>query len=199
MKRSSSFLSFFFLFHQLKAEDTTTTSLDSSEVEFVTRFVNDAKAHLSEYVAYIETGTASVPSGLTSLAKQVQTYTDDSYTSLFDDGAINVSQLETFAEALPWYSQRIIAGASGAGGETSETETSGNDEATSTSASDETTSVTQAGTSSSGSSIASGPSIVPPGTTSTVHHTNGAAGGSDGHFPNSPFAVPIAAMVALLL
>ncbi|ODV78784.1 uncharacterized protein CANTADRAFT_36854, partial [Suhomyces tanzawaensis NRRL Y-17324] len=75
---------------------------DAQDVEFITKLVNDAKAHQDDYLDFYGTATVDVPSEFLKLARKVQTYTDDSYTTLIDSENINVAQLESFASQLPW-------------------------------------------------------------------------------------------------
>ncbi|KAK6461245.1 Seripauperin and TIP1 family-domain-containing protein, partial [Scheffersomyces coipomensis] len=142
-------------------------SLDSSQLHFLTIFVNDAKSHLSDYIQYIETATVSVPEGLTSLAIEVQTYTNDAYTSLLSsNGEINISQLETFATNLPWYSSRL-EGSIETGATTSTATTTSTNGHTSSSTSVKTTSSKTTSTKSSKLPVNFSASLVPPATTST--------------------------------
>ncbi|KAK6460057.1 Seripauperin and TIP1 family-domain-containing protein [Scheffersomyces coipomensis] len=89
-----------------------TKAADSSDAAFLTAFVGDFNSNKKEYIQFIATATG-VPAVVTSLALEVATYTDDSYTTLLDDPNINVSSLEAFATNLPWYT-RIVAEADGA-------------------------------------------------------------------------------------
>lgn len=77
---------------------------DSDDVEFLTNLVNDYKSHTGEYASFLRTAK-SIPDALTSLAVEVATYTDDSYTTMLDDDNIDVDSLEDFATELPWYSR----------------------------------------------------------------------------------------------
>lgn len=83
---------------------STIALVKSDDVDFLTGLVNDYKSHTKDYLNFIQTAD-SVPAALTSLAIQVATYTDDSYTTLLDDDDINVSSLKAFATELPWYSR----------------------------------------------------------------------------------------------
>ncbi|KAK6453914.1 Seripauperin and TIP1 family-domain-containing protein [Scheffersomyces xylosifermentans] len=96
-------------------------SVDSSEVEFLTRLVNDVRSHVTQYVQFIGTATVSVPQQFTSLARVIQTYTDDSYTTLLKDESIDFTQLEQFATDLPWYNRLAGTGTEGTADETAET------------------------------------------------------------------------------
>ena len=82
----------------------TALAADAAEIEFLTVLVNDLKANEASYLGYVATATG-VPAGVTALALEVQTYTDDSYTTLLDAGNIDVAAIEAFAKALPWYSR----------------------------------------------------------------------------------------------
>lgn len=94
---------------------------DSSDVAFFTRLVNDAQNHQQDYVKYMKTATEDVPSDFTSIAKEIQTYRDDSYTTLIDADHINMNQLESFASQLPWYSKRLAGGGGGSNSKGSST------------------------------------------------------------------------------
>lgn len=91
---------------------TVIDAADKSQIQFVTRLVDDAKDNLQDYMKFVKTATESIPADFTSLAKQVQTYQDDSYTTLIDKENINVSQLQSFATGLPWYKERIAGDSS---------------------------------------------------------------------------------------
>ncbi|CDK24598.1 unnamed protein product [Kuraishia capsulata CBS 1993] len=82
-------------------------AVDSSEVAFVTVFYNDLKGNLNEYLSYIQAHTENDNAPLLSLYAQVQTYTDDSYTTVIDDNIYK--EISTFATALPWYSTRLVS------------------------------------------------------------------------------------------
>ncbi|KAK6205025.1 Seripauperin and TIP1 family-domain-containing protein [Scheffersomyces amazonensis] len=77
---------------------------DQSDVNFLTAFVGDFKDHRGEYILYLATAT-NVPPEVTSLALEIATYTDDSYTTILDDPEIDISSLEAFATNLPWYTR----------------------------------------------------------------------------------------------
>lgn len=84
---------------------------DSGDVEFLTALVLDFKALPRSYFDFL--ATANPPPQLTSLALQVQTYTDDLYTTLLDGGDVNVGELKSFASKLPW-ALRLDQGGAGA-------------------------------------------------------------------------------------
>lgn len=116
---------------------------DSDDVEFLTNLVNDYKSNTAEYASFLRTAS-SIPGALTSLALQVATYTDDSYTTLLEDDDIDVDSLEDFATELPWYS-RIAhddsddsddesSSSSGSSGSSSSSSSSGSSSAASSSA-----------------------------------------------------------------
>lgn len=85
----------------------TTASYDSLDVEFFTKFVEDVKSNYGQYAQFIVTTDISVPKQFTSLAKQVATYTDDSYTTLLNDPDFDINELEEFATNFGWYSSRL--------------------------------------------------------------------------------------------
>lgn len=93
----------------IAAISTTGIAADSDDASFLTAVVSDFKEHRGDYVGYFLTAK-DVPSGLTELAKQIGTYTDDSYTTLLNDDDINITSLRSFATHLTWYS-RIQAAA----------------------------------------------------------------------------------------
>lgn len=115
----------------LLAASSQAASLDSSQLDFLTRFVSDAKAHTSEYLAYVKTADADIPADFTSLAKQVFATTGNGYTSAI--ASDKVATLESFASGLPWYSSRLAdsgsgsseSGASQSGSSSSSSSTSG--------------------------------------------------------------------------
>lgn len=74
------------------------------QVAAITGLYGDIKGHFSDYLSYIQ-GGHSLPNGLLNLYQEVQTYTDDSYTTLLGD--VDYGSLENFAEGLPWYSSRL--------------------------------------------------------------------------------------------
>lgn len=97
----------------------------ASEVAFLTALVGDYNSHKKDYLDFVQTA-ANVPSALSGLALQVRTYTDDSYTTLLDNSAINVPQLELYATNLPWYTRiqaevGVTSGAAAGGSSASET------------------------------------------------------------------------------
>lgn len=92
----------------------------ASADDILTRLVLDFKANPKDYLNYINTATASIPEDLTSLALQVRTYTDDSYTTLLDSKQIG--QVLSFISDLPWHTRledsENAANASGSDGAT---------------------------------------------------------------------------------
>ncbi|GMF10027.1 unnamed protein product [[Candida] boidinii] len=70
----------------------------------VTAIVSDINGNLNQYLSYIAAN--NIDAGpLISLYRQVQTYTDDSYTTLANPGL--EASLSAFATGLPWYSERL--------------------------------------------------------------------------------------------
>ncbi|CAI8510036.1 Temperature shock-inducible protein 1 [Pichia kudriavzevii] len=67
----------------------TTKAEDSEKV-----LEHDLKHHKSEYVSYVEAHTE-----LESAFSRIDTYTDDSFTTILD--------LSSFVVNLPWYSSRL--------------------------------------------------------------------------------------------
>lgn len=91
-------------------------ALDSSQLEFLTNFVNDARSHTKEYLSYVQTADADIPKDFESLAKQIYATTGNAYTTEFDSA--KVKTLESFATGMPWYESRIAG--SGSGSDSSE-------------------------------------------------------------------------------
>ena len=85
---------------------------DAADVEFLTALVTDFKALPRSYFDFL--ATANPPPELTSLALQVQTYTDDLYTTLLDANNVNVGELRSFASKLPWALRLDQQGGAGA-------------------------------------------------------------------------------------
>ncbi|CUM53957.1 unnamed protein product [Debaryomyces tyrocola] len=86
-------------------------ALDSSQLEFLTNFVNDARSHTKEYLSYVQTADADIPKDFESLAKQIYATTGNAYTTEFDSA--KVKTLESFATGMPWYESRIAGSGSG--------------------------------------------------------------------------------------
>lgn len=124
------------LFGALLLAASSQAALDSSQLEFLTRFVNDARSHTKEYLSYVQTADANIPKDFESLAKQIYATTGDGYTSEFDSA--KVKTLESFATEMPWYNSRIAG--SGSGSDSSE---SGSDSSASSSSSSSSSSSTE--------------------------------------------------------
>lgn len=124
------------LFGALLLAASTQAALDSSQLEFLTRFVNDARSHTKEYLSYVQTADANIPKDFESLAKQIYATTGNGYTSEFDSA--KVKTLESFATEMPWYNSRIAG--SGSGSDSSE---SGSDSSASSSSSSSSSSSTE--------------------------------------------------------
>lgn len=106
------------LFGALLLAASSQAALDSSQLEFLTRFVNDARSHTKEYLSYVQTADADIPKDFESLAKQIYATTGNGYTSEFDSA--KVKTLESFATEMPWYESRIAGSGSGSGSDSSE-------------------------------------------------------------------------------
>ncbi|CAN3374261.1 hypothetical protein DIURU_000860 [Diutina rugosa] len=115
---------------------------DASDVEFLTALVTDFKASPRSYFDFL--ATANPPPELTSLALQVQTYTDDSYTTLLDANNVNVGELRSFASKLPWASRLDQQGGAGAADNSAQATTT--DQTTAETTSEATSGNTQATT-----------------------------------------------------
>lgn len=124
------------LFGALLLAASSQAALDSSQLEFLTRFVNDARSHTKEYLSYVQTADANIPKDFESLAKQIYATTGNGYTSEFDSA--KVKTLESFATEMPWYNSRIAG--SGSGSDSSE---SGSDSSASSSSSSSSSSSTE--------------------------------------------------------
>jgi ElaB/YqjD/DUF883 family membrane-anchored ribosome-binding protein len=66
--------------------------------------VSDLGAHRSEYLGQIASGNVP-PADLLSLAQEVQTYTDDSFTTLYSE--VDLGAVSSYVTGLPWYSSRL--------------------------------------------------------------------------------------------
>lgn len=96
-------------------------SLDLSQMDFLTKLVDDVRGNQNQYMKYIKTG-GDYPKDFTSLAMQVRTYKDDSYTTLLKSESINMGELLSFVGKLPW-ADRVEG--SGSGSSASETGSKG--------------------------------------------------------------------------
>ncbi|CDR43268.1 CYFA0S11e02828g1_1 [Cyberlindnera fabianii] len=95
-----------------------TNAQSASESAELTAIVNDINNNLQDYLGQVQDGNAP-PAELLSLYQQVQTYTDDSYTSLYSE--VNMGDVSSYITGLPWYSSRLqpaieSATAGGSGG-----------------------------------------------------------------------------------
>ncbi|CAK9437336.1 uncharacterized protein LODBEIA_P17140 [Lodderomyces beijingensis] len=88
-------------------------TLDQTEIRFLTALVGDYQAHRTDYIRFFATATG-IPAALSTLATQVLTYTDDSYTTIQN---VDVSALASYATNIPWFT-RIAAEAGGAAANT---------------------------------------------------------------------------------
>ncbi|ODV74740.1 SRP1/TIP1 family protein CYBJADRAFT_161237 [Cyberlindnera jadinii NRRL Y-1542] len=78
------------------AQDDTAEQLNA--------IVSDLAQHSSEYLQQVASGNIP-PAELLSLAQQVQTYTDDSYTTLYSE--VDMGEVTSYVTGLPWYSSRL--------------------------------------------------------------------------------------------
>lgn len=131
------------LFGALLLAASTQAALDSSQLEFLTRFVNDARSHTKEYLSYVQTADANIPKDFESLAKQIYATTGDGYTSEFDSA--KVKTLESFATEMPWYNSRIAGSGSGSDSSESGSGSSGSSSSSSSSSSTESSSASATG------------------------------------------------------
>lgn len=131
------------LFGALLLAASSQAALDSSQLEFLTRFVNDARSHTKEYLSYVQTADANIPKDFESLAKQIYATTGDGYTSEFDSA--KVKTLESFATGMPWYDSRIAGSGSGSDSSESGSGSSGSSSSSSSSSSTESSSASATG------------------------------------------------------
>lgn len=137
----------------------TAKAADASEAAFLTAFVSDFNANKKSYIGFLATAK-DVPSVVTQLAKEISTYTDDSYTTLLDQSGLDFNSLQSYATNLPWYS-RIQAAADGSAGGSDMTDApSGSSAGSSASSSAKSESSTEA---SSKSSAGAAPFYAPAG------------------------------------
>ncbi|CAH6722409.1 repressed By RIM101 protein 2 [[Candida] jaroonii] len=87
--------------------ESTSASFNSLDVEFLTKFVSDVKDNYNQYAKFIVTTDINIPKQFSSLAREVITYTDDSYTTLLEDPDFDVNEIERFATNFEWYSSRL--------------------------------------------------------------------------------------------
>ncbi|CAD1808421.1 Seripauperin and TIP1 family protein [Candida parapsilosis] len=155
------------LLTSLAAVMSSVRAADQSDVQFLTALVGDYQDHKTEYIRFF--GTANdVPGALSTLATQVLTYTDTSYTTLLDDNNLDIGQLESYATNIPWYTRiEAAAGGSGGSGDSGDSTTSGggdnNNDSTSQS-NESTTSNTSASEDTGEPSVASTTSYDPQNT-----------------------------------
>lgn len=97
----------------LVAAASAATSYDASEIAFITALVGDLQANKNEYLMYVATALG-IPAEVTTVALEVQQYTDTSYTTLLEQQNINVAEFQSFAQALPWYTRIEAAATAGA-------------------------------------------------------------------------------------
>ncbi|SMN21297.1 similar to Saccharomyces cerevisiae YBR067C TIP1 Major cell wall mannoprotein with possible lipase activity [Maudiozyma saulgeensis] len=88
--------------------------------------INDIESHVSDYLSLETSGSSDfqVPPEVLSLYAQINTYTDESYTSLFTE--LDVAALTATITNLPWYSTRLLPALqrANAGASSNETESS---------------------------------------------------------------------------
>lgn len=130
---------------------TSVHAAGEQEVAFLTALVGDYQSHRTEYIKYFATATG-IPGALSTLATQVLTYTDDSYTTLLNgNNAVNVGELESYATNIPWYTRiEAAAGDSGSGSNSGSGSGSGSGSDSSSGSSSDTEATT---TTSNGASI----------------------------------------------
>ncbi|KAI5967493.1 TIR3 [Candida margitis] len=108
---------------------STAFAADQSDVQFLTALVGDYQEHRTDYIKFF--GTADdVPGVLSTLATQVLTYTDTSYTTLLDNNNLNIGELESYATNIPWYTriESAAGGSGGSGGSSGSSSSGGSDE-----------------------------------------------------------------------
>lgn len=172
----------------------TVKAAESQEIAFLTALVSDYKGHGGDYLNFF--GTASdVPGALSSLAMQVRTYKDDSYTTLLDNSDINIGELESYATNLPWYTR--VASAAGITGDLVAAETGAGSGSASGSAS---ATGSGSGSGSSAASITSaGSSATAASSSASASHSGSSSSGGAGSAVYAPLGVVLgAAAVALM-
>lgn len=87
----------------VSSEAASTTDIQQ-DIQFLTVLVGDFKSNGRSYVDFIRTAQ-NVPPELTLLALQIQTYTDNAYTTMLNNPNLNVASLRSFATGLPWYTR----------------------------------------------------------------------------------------------
>lgn len=81
--------------------------LNSSQIDVVTKVVQNAKKSKGRYINFYKTFDGNIPAEVRSLAIAAMTYTDDSYTSLFSSGGLQYDVFDSVATELPWYNALI--------------------------------------------------------------------------------------------
>ncbi|QPG74953.1 hypothetical protein FOA43_002292 [Brettanomyces nanus] len=83
--------------------------LTSAEVSAVNGLFLDIESNEAEYLGFMETAVDfSFPTALIGLVEEMITYTDDSYTTLFETiPADEYAEITQLAVTLPWYSSRL--------------------------------------------------------------------------------------------
>ncbi|RCK59461.1 hypothetical protein Cantr_07451 [Candida viswanathii] len=145
----------------LFASLVASADVPQSQIDFFTALVGDYQDHKTEYIRYFATAQ-DVPDQLKTIATQVLTYTDDSYTTLLENESLNVPELESYATELPWYS-RLEEAAGGAASASATGRGSGSASA----------SATSKAASASGSGSSSATSSASATTTSAAGNANG--------------------------
>ncbi|RCK62848.1 hypothetical protein Cantr_09460 [Candida viswanathii] len=157
----------------LFASLVASADVPQSQIDFFTALVGDYQDHKTEYIRYFATAQ-DVPDQLKTIATQVLTYTDDSYTTLLENESLNVPELESYATELPWYSRLEEAAGGDASGAASASETgSGSGSASATRSGSASGSATSNAASASESGSSSATSSASATTTSAAGNANG--------------------------
>lgn len=94
-------------------EDPFPSTLDSSQLQlseqiyFFTNLVSDVSSNAADYFFFLRTANMDIPKAFGSIANQVRSYTDDSYTTLLEDPDFEFSSLANFVTNLDWYTERL--------------------------------------------------------------------------------------------
>lgn len=88
-------------------EAATSKSVKQVDIEFLTKLVSDVRSHFRQYGAFRVTNDDNIPAIFTTLAYQLISYTDDSYTTLLRNADFDITTLEQFATKLGWYDERL--------------------------------------------------------------------------------------------
>lgn len=101
----------------------------AEEIMFFTNLVSDVNNNGADYFMFLRTANIDIPKIFGSLANEVRTYSDDSYTTMLDDPDFDFSSLANWVTHLNWYSDRLAVSGINGYGEPSSSSSSSEDEA----------------------------------------------------------------------